>query len=312
MKYTISIIMGLLCSSAMSGYASDLPAKTAVEISEQNVEVLYLEGFIDKCAEAVYGIWQAMPGEKSTLDDDFKKAEEYVDRYTWGEHQLGRITNTFVKELYKKMKMYTHINPKSMEMLSIDEIIKEGSVALFTRTDSENRDEIKDYYDKLQNVKYARLLCKIASKVFTKADKSERSLRTINSVEYVLTDKIDEVYRNISHYINLNRIKEGCEQDILNILRANVEDAKKLNDLQATLYGSGGLYDRVYRPYTLSIIQDKRSLESIMNDPDKRSLEQRRFDDARDRMPAVLAEYEGLIDKMGLKAYLNPENTTEE
>lgn len=182
MKFTINTILYLLCASIATGnvsHATNL-VHELTKSDEQKKNDVYLEAFLDKCGDAVQGIWKGMHTKKTTLEQDFAEAEAYVDKYTWVSHQTGRIKNDFVKALYDKMKTYKHMSLKSNELIGLDEIIKEGSVGLFKRQDSEN----------LENIKYARLLCKIATNIFTWYMQSGKSLKAIKAVEEEIAKKL--------------------------------------------------------------------------------------------------------------------------
>lgn len=196
MKFTINTILYLLCASVVTCNVSHVTnlVHALTKSDEQKKNDVYLEAFLDKCGDAVQGIWKGMHAKKTTLEQDFAEAEAYVDKYTWVSHQTGRIKNDFVKALYDKMKTYKHMSLKSNELIGLDEIIKEGSVGLFKRQDSEN----------LENIKYARLLCKIATNIFTWYMQSGKSLKAIKAVE-------EEIANNLKVSTEVKVVEEPVE-----------------------------------------------------------------------------------------------------
>ena len=69
MKFTINTVMFLLGASVVTceiSHATNL-ANEYLKTEDQKANDVYLEAFVNKCAEAVQGIWKRMSGKKTTL-----------------------------------------------------------------------------------------------------------------------------------------------------------------------------------------------------------------------------------------------------
>lgn len=269
MKNIINTVMYLLCASAVTCNISH--ATNFVK----EYDGLYLDGFTAKCECAVRDIWEAMPTAKTTFELDFDMAEQYVDAYTRVSHQTGKIQNDFVKALYDQMKQYVHISPKYKTLVGIDSIIKDGSIPLL------NRNNVED----LENLKYARLLCKIATKLFSFSGNSAISLDSILNTENALKRTRDTLYE--SRCIDVNRIKPGHEQAVLDIMsKANESDLKKMNSLYISIDYLKGRLDPMMISQNESTNVNKIVADSVA------------------KLHVALNDYNSIIDRIGLMQHL--------
>lgn len=285
MKYNISIIM--LCASVITGgYASNNAPNVNIGIYNQNFNGLHLDLFIGKCADVVNGIWRTMPVQTS-LKEDLKAAIAYVNSY-----HNGRIENDFVRELRDNMQNYRHISPLSGNWVGIDEIIKEGSLYLFRRGYGAKFANFQYLINTRKNLKHVFLLCQIASKMFVDARKSKFSLSSVKSIDDVFRHKFFDMRDEISSCIRLRKIKDGHEQIVFDILhRVNSEEVKRLKSLNSDMYRTGGLYNMAYEPYNLSTYGHRLDYASIAAD-------------AQAKLPAVIKEYNEIIDRCGLREHV--------
>ena len=275
MKYTIGIIMGLLCSPVFSGNVSHA-ANSVKEYSGT-----YLDDFTHKCEIIVRDVWETIAVEKRAIDQyanfdmDVANAEEYVDKYSRLSHQSGAIQDDLVKALYEQMKLYAHISPKSYNLVKVDELIKEGSLG-FMRQDVED----------LENIKYARLLCKIAYKIFTRNGDSERSLNNIYSIESDLESQRDIIKRQ--NYVAAEDVKIGHERAVLNILsKASEQDLEKINLLfcEISYFGRSAKI-----PLNTTIRPGADFEKTVVDNYAKYS--------------KSLEEYNSIIDRLGIREHL--------
>ena len=209
-------VIGLKNSSKSLGAYQ--PAKL-----NEKADDLYLEDFVNKCEQVVREIWKGMYDKKGSFEDNFVEAEKYVDKLT-DLQRRDRIKNNFVKALHEKMKRYKHISPISKTLITLDEIIKEGSINLLKRKDGEN----------LENIKYARLLCKIATKTFNFYMKSGLSLKAINNAEQEFVNRQQKVVAEANLDLVKSKREIAATKPINDIVNEPVEPAKEKEEVDAT------------------------------------------------------------------------------
>lgn len=118
----------------------------------------------------------------------------------------------------------------------------------------------------------------------------------------MLGDKInfieeDEVSFRLFDYVHVDCIRDGSEQAILDILRANPVEAARLRDIYMKMFVfEVSLYNRAYNPLVISMdfdtFNDDRYYENLANDAIAESLR-------------LAPEYNALIDDLGIREHMN-------